>query len=408
MKTVKAGLFFLAAFFALIFIVEGVLSAACILFPRAEMILSRSNPLLIKDETLLWKGNPRIPGHDKSGFRNPAVLKTADVGVLGDSQTYGFGLDGEFAWPEQMKENGGLSVYSFALPGYGPIQQLTLIDRALSLKPKKIIYALYTGNDFYESYAAVYDSGKRADLKTPGPETARAISEAENRRPLLEEIKFRENACTAMGRPVSRGGVRGFLAVHSKTYGLVRALCRILKAREQGVSPSVGAAGKSESECLPFESGPLKTFFTPAYRLTGLDRNDPRIEEGFQITLRAIREISEKARNSNVNFLVLVIPTKESVLYKKALAQKGALPEEYQNLASGEAFYLEKIETFLRREKIEYKNLLPAFENAAESGIQAYFNSSDNHLNEAGQRLTAKAAREWAASIILSENRKVG
>lgn len=365
--------------------------------PQAEMILARSRPLLIKDEALSWKGNPEITGHDQAGFRNASALQKADLVILGDSQSYGFGLDAKSAWPERLKEisGQGLSVYNMALPGYGPVQQLLLMDRALAMRPKRIIYAFYAGNDFYEAYAMVYDSQKRPDLKTAQPDVLKSISEAENRKKILDEIKSHENACGVLVESAPRKGMKDWIASHSKIYGLFRAVYRVYRKQTNLTASGMAAQETDPGKCLYFGRGRLKTFFTPRYRLTGLSKKDPRIREGFQITLRAIAGMAEKAAASGTIFGVLVIPTKETVFYRKVLGAQSEVPAEYRELAESEIFYLENLTRFLSDRKIPFKQLLPDFENSLNSGTQPYFDSSDNHLSEAGQRLTAQEVNAW-------------
>ena len=43
----------------------------------------------IDDPDLVNRPNPKFPGHDRRGFRNPVALAKADIVALGDSQTYG-------------------------------------------------------------------------------------------------------------------------------------------------------------------------------------------------------------------------------------------------------------------------------------------------------------------------------
>ena len=57
----------------------------------------------------------------------------------------------------------------------------------------------------------------------------------------------------------------------------------------------------------------IRTVFTTAYRLAGLDLDDPRVDEGLRITNEVLWRAQQKADKAGVKLLVLLIPTKELV-----------------------------------------------------------------------------------------------
>ncbi len=146
--------------------------------------------------------NPRFPGHDDWGFRNERVPDTAAVVVLGDSQAYGTGVLHESAWPAVLGTTHGFDVYGVAYGGWGQAKQLSLLPKALSLKPKVVVVALYLGNDFADCYRRVYLSDGHEELRSSDPDDIAALEQAESKSPLYRAIG-------AVNR--KRGGVKELL-----------------------------------------------------------------------------------------------------------------------------------------------------------------------------------------------------
>src|SRR2546427_2430529 len=101
----------------------------------------------VPDDRLRHRLNPKYPGVDSKGFDNPAVPDKAKIIVFGDSQTQ--------AWPRRLESMAKETVYSFAVPGYGPVQSLILWEEAVALHPEIIIEAFYAGNDLFDAFDMV-------------------------------------------------------------------------------------------------------------------------------------------------------------------------------------------------------------------------------------------------------------
>ena len=132
-------------------------------------------PYSIPDALVGHRGNPRYPGHDTKGFRNERVPAQAKIVVLGDSQTYGVRSTREDAWPHQLQRLAAVETYNMGFPGYGPIQNLLLIEEAVALHPKLVIEAIYSGNDLFDAFDLVYRAGNLPFLKSRDPDVLRAI-----------------------------------------------------------------------------------------------------------------------------------------------------------------------------------------------------------------------------------------
>jgi len=181
---------------------------------------------------------------------------------------------------------------------------------------------------------------------------------------------------------------------HSKIYGLLRR-ARYESARwvnqrnknSQEEWEKAKAFAKAHPEyCQVFADGQFKTIFTSEYRLSAIDLGDPRTAEGLQISLRALQRMHEYAAARNVLFLVVLIPTKETVFCK--LWQAPSIM--YRSLIENEERVWRTTKDFLEHNGIEYLDVLPALQEQLATGIQPYQVSQDGHPNEHGHTAIAK------------------
>ena len=119
-----------------------------------------------------------------------------------------------------------------------------------------------------------------------------------------------------------------------------------------------------------------------------MDLSDPRLAEGFRISLEAIREMNARARKAGVPFLVLLLPTKE-IVFREAAAGTPADAGDYRKTVEAEAGDRQKAADFLRQEGIPFLDPLPALQQSLAKGEPPYPASSDGHPNPAGYRIIA-------------------
>ena len=363
-----------------------------------------SIPHTVPDEALGYRPNPKYPGHDRNGFRNERVPPRVDVVALGDSQTYGMGVAAEYAWPRQLKSLTSYEVYSMAYGGYGPAHSLILWEEACRLGPNIVVAAFYAGNDLYDSFNLVYNSHRRQDLKTKDDALQQAVKAKEKREPLAERVArlFNMESITVdpldkPSAPKEKGFSLGeFFRAHSR---LVRwagkakqTLTKRLSVWKNGKpdpwQEALIFAREHKAFCEVFDNGTNRTIFTPAYRLTALDLNDPRISEGHRISLRALREMDQLASALGIRFIVLLIPSKEMV-YRTVVRNRSAF---FSSLLQQEERFLRKTKAFLEQYTIEYVDTLPALRSQLpKRNQQPYKVSHDGHPNRFGYQAIAEA-----------------
>ena len=120
---------------------------------------------------------------DRHGRRVPAVQgspqSAAAIVFLGDSTTFGWGVEAEEAFPELVGAALGQRVANLAVPGYGVDQSVALFERqGLAERPSRVVLTL-SENDLSETSAAV--SYGRTKMHSSAVATGLAVSPARDR-----------------------------------------------------------------------------------------------------------------------------------------------------------------------------------------------------------------------------------
>ena len=105
--------------------------------------------------------------------------------------------------------------------------------------------------------------------------------------------------------------LRDWLSRHSLLYSVLRATVfqrLAVREREQMVRQSAPDVQWSWIDPAPTD---VRTVFTPQGRLTAIDLEIASVQEGLQITQRALAAIQAEADKQGVKLLVLLIPTKD-------------------------------------------------------------------------------------------------
>jgi hypothetical protein len=318
-------------------------------------------------------------GFDRWGFRNRKVPETADIVAVGDSHTYGNTAKMEESWPYVLGRLTGRQVYNMGLGGYGPNQYFYLSStEALSLKPRMIIWGLYMGDDFENAFSITYGLNHWAYLRELPPQ------------------KVDANIWDA---PESDGAswnkrIRVWLSRHSVLYQLVFHFG--FGGKLQGEAQIRNAAqlypGLAASLIVPEKN--ILEAFRPKSMLTRLDQQNPDIREGMRITFELMTEMNRLCRQKNVQFLVVVIPTKEMV-FSDYLEHNSRLPlsDVFDNLIADERLARQQTFKFLTDSGIPYVDSLPALKGSVEHELYAR-TAADMHPSKNGYAVIAKVVSE--------------
>jgi hypothetical protein len=346
-----------------------------------RMILRPSDYLsveMVRDEVLgaVPSTNTIAGGLDKWGFRNPDVPDTVGVVAIGDSHTYGNAATMADSWPYAFARLSGRSVYNMGLGGYGPNQYLQLlVTKALKLKPKLIIVGLYIGDDFENAFLITYGLEHWAHVRAFSP----------------EQVDF-----DIWEKPSSESWhkqARIWLSRHSVIYQLV--VHGPLLGRFQGELQIRNADRLSDSATtLSLPDKRILEAFRPKAMLRVLDQGNASVREGMRITFELLTKMNEISRQNHVDFLVVVIPTKEMVFEDYFRDnRKIHLGDVVAKLLVNEHLARERTFSFLKDSRIPYVDTLPALKRSVGQELYAR-TATDMHPNRNGYRVIAEAVFE--------------
>ncbi len=333
-------------------------------------------PDVVTCDTLGVKILPHSSGHDAWGFRNETVPATADIVTIGDSQTYGYAAPANSSWPAQLQKLTHQSVYNLSLGFYGPVQYACLLEhKALQLRPKTIIVGLYYGNDLINAYDMVYGNEIWAGLRSPD------FKPVEMEAPIVE----------GRGNSIFRR-LAGWLDRRSFLY---RFASYTLGERYRQFRIKHLAQNDGDIIILEDPQARFSTGLTPSKRLEVLDLDKPETVEGLRLTLGLLEKMADLCKQENVDFVVLLIPTKESV-YAPWIDQCAATRASpvLQNLLTNEERVHLQVTDSLKIHKIPFVEVLRPLQEAA-AVRQIYPGSDDGHPNANGYEIIARTVQQF-------------
>ncbi len=161
------------------------------------------------------------------------------------------------------------------------------------------------------------------------------------------------------------------------------------------------AVSKYLNKAEPFEYRDIRTILTPAYRLSVLNFDDPRISEGLEICLKSFKIMHDRLTAEGIKFYVLFIPTKELVFSEQA---KKLNSPDYTKLVIYEEQMWEATRKFLNKNNIKYIDALPLLQDQIRAGRRVYPMNDDGHPLAAGCHAIAETAARFLEKILNENN----
>ncbi len=319
-----------------------------------------------------------LASFDRWGFRNPKVPDTADIVAVGDSHTYGNTARMVDSWPYVLGRLSGRQVYNMGHGAYGHNQYFYLSKtKALTLKPKMIIWGLYMGDDFENAFSITYGLDYWKYLRILPPQKVEAnIWEGPPTDTGVRKVRTR----------LSRHSVIYQLAFHSGFGGRVKGDIQIRNAAQlyPGYDTSLDIPEKNILEA-----------FRPKGVLFGLDQENPNVREGMRITFELLKQMNEICQQNHVQFLVVVIPTKEMV-FSDYLEHRPGLPmgDVVDNLLVSERSARSQLFKFMSDNNIASVDPLPAMRPSVSQGLYA-ISAGDMHPGKNGYRVIGESVAEY-------------
>jgi len=347
----------------------------------ARLVLNPSDFLsleVVGDDILGAVPSPStMAGFDKWGFRNREVPQGVDFVAVGDSHTYGNTARMKESWPYVLGQLTGRRVYNMGMGGYGPNQYFYLsTTKALSLKPRMLIWGLYMGDDFEGAFSLAYGLDHWAYLRKLPPQKVD---------PNVWEAPESDTWGKRTRVWLSRHSLLYQLAFHAWLGDRIKGEVQIRKASDlyPGIATSLIIPDKHIAEA-----------FRPKGILTRLDQENPSIREGMRITFDLLKQMNEICQQNHVQFLVVVIPTKEMV-FSDYLEHNSKVPldDVIDRLLVNERLAREQTFKFMTDTNIAHVDALPALKRSVAQGLYAR-SAGDMHPNKNGYRVIAEAVAE--------------
>jgi len=374
-------------------IAEGVLR----LVEKAQLGDRVIQEKLIDDPILGLKLAPHTLGHDANGFRNDSVPQHADVVVLGDSQTWGVNAERQEAWPQQLAKLSGRGAYNMGMGGFGPVQYKAVLPQALRLSPRIVVVGFYLGNDIYDAYHMAYQYEAHRDLRSPaaGDLSADTVGDKSN---LFwnEEKQFH----ATFGRN-SLAGLSFWLREHLAIGRLLNRTHLWPGAEDVDYEIDKSWAVAHPDRGAVSELPGRETVFTTAYRLAGLDLDEPRIVEGIRISTDLLAQMQTETQRNHARLIVLLLPTKEAV-YASAQNGKLNLDPTYQKLVKMEGRVRSEILSTCEKNGIPAIDALPYLSSSLDRGERIYPSTTESHPNAHGYFVIAAAVNENISKLELT------
>ena len=136
-----------------------------VLKPQIDPAGQMDEGFILYDERLGWKLASGWEGkhvhHDFSvryginslGFRGDALsfASPGSVMFLGDSFTFGLGVNDDEVFTGLLSERTGRDVLNVGVPGYANDQQLILLEKLTDYHPAEVVWVVYLGNDLLDN-----------------------------------------------------------------------------------------------------------------------------------------------------------------------------------------------------------------------------------------------------------------
>lgn len=342
---------------------------------------------ILLDEKLGTRRKPFWLGHDAWGYRNASVPDSAEIVAIGDSMTWGVNATENDTWPNRLQYLIGKPVYNISLGGWGPSQYLILIDQALQLKPKWILVAIYTGNDFFDPFHQVYNTEVHSFLRlNPIPASFdRSYLYGKFESPMNDFIT------QFMNKEIESG------CMGSKVIRILRSASWFQPTA--GKDPLREKAALAWAKAFPdrgmiYKHKTIGTVMTPAHRLHAINMDQAEIREGLRLTLELIGLMDERLRKTNCKLMVLVIPTKEYIYGIFDAELKTRMPPGYLNLFTCELKAMNMLSSFLSDRGIVFCDPSPYLVEGLKNNIPMYPRDDDRHPLPEGYSQIAAAVTQ--------------
>ncbi|BFU93997.1 MAG: hypothetical protein NTNFB02_07190 [Nitrospira sp.] len=353
--------------------------------------------MLVSDPRLVVRIQPNAPGHDERGFRNREQVESADVVVIGDSQTWGVNVSRSETWPSVLAAMSKVKAYSMSLGGWGPLQYELLAGEALALKPQAILIGIYLGNDLFDSCNHVYGTDSYVKYRHTDEDYSAALAdllvrlEAANGYARVEDAHKQLAEMGRVPRLWQELARRSLLIQILMTRGLLPSVPSV---DELYLTADMTWALDHPEAAALYEDGNRSTVLTFGYRGVAVDLQNACIREGVRITKDVLTALEALSIRAGVQIGVVLIPTKEAVYAEIDPSLQRRLDSSFTDLVMNENAIKADLLGYCKVQRLVCMDAAIRMVEAVKNGSMLYRQDSDGHPIAEGYRQIAWTARQ--------------
>lgn len=329
-------------------------------------VLGLDNPSqgeIVPEAGLGYTLRPQRGLADANGFRNAEAPQATDVLFVGDSLTWGFGIEAGQTYAALFAQRTGRSAYNASLGGYGPIQYRELVRRHSRMRPRDVVVGLYLGNDVVNALQFAH-LAVASDLRLQG----RAYPEA-----------------GPLPGPGAPPNIAMWLVDEALEHSRLLGICGgIAKDRLRGI----GGIYDAEDGVPRCDEPGLETLFMPSWCVPTDLETDGAVE-GIRLTQRCLQDIGAMCREAGARAWLFVLPTKEAV-YSALHAERGRPRPELELAARNGAALRDQFVATAAAVGMSTIDAGPALLQALRDGRALYPRGSDPHPDRGGHEVLAE------------------
>lgn len=300
--------------------------------PYFQYVMAPNVDLLIQHPDFEYRVKTKLK-LDHTSFRGGTLGGPAWGVALGDSFTFGMGVNHEATWVAQLANIANREIINLGVPGWGPQQYSRALERyGASLRPKIFFYAVYR-NDSQD--ALLFDRW--------------------------------------LGNPRYLQAVESFLRRNSVAYNL----CRLMWT-------------DSGSTTQDIELRELEVSFSSQKLKTSLTREASDFASSWSLIKREIEIAVGHSQRAGATLVLLYFPSKEEA-YWELTTQK---MRELKSFDDAIDMFRMNVVEFGKTRQVLSLDLTPALRRKAAEGVKLYF-SHDSHWTEIGNRIVAEEVNQF-------------
>lgn len=314
--------------------------------------------------------NASLDDVDGDGFRNvECALGDAPVVTLGDSHTYGNNVPVGENFPSALARRLGHCVYNFGIGSYGIYQYGVLLRDLADSGVDTVLLGFYPTNDLATNDVSCSLQG------------------------LPYWQAFAAERSLALPDCADSSGPPSYTGSFIERTAAFQAIDHLLL--ESGLADWDGSGLVNPVTHFLIEGGPPvdKSSIRRHRRTTTLNR--PNNRTNYELSKAVLLDAERRLRDASIGFAVLIIPSKERVVYEWAERNGIVRDPDFDDVVQSEMRLTGEYVAFLEESQIDHALALPQVVDAFAASLEGeedFYRLNDGHPFAAGYAAYADAA----------------